>query len=150
MGGEFFGICVYCDEIFLLSASRAGLQSLMDECQSFAANNNLQFSVNSCPIKSKSKCIIFAKNVVDRTGVDPILLNGVALPWVSKLRHLGPPRQQRPYLFHYDVELMLTAISKRVIVHVPILRRSTHILHKHVSFEYISFIITLHTTNFIQ
>ena len=88
-GGEFFGICLYCDDIFLLSASRAGLQSMMNECESFAANNNLQFSVNSCPIKSKSKCIIFSKNAADRNGVDPILLNNVALPWVSKLKHLG-------------------------------------------------------------
>ena len=88
-GGEFFGICVYCDDIFLLSASRAGLQSMMNVCQSFASANNLQFSVNADPIKSKSKCIIFSKHAADRTGVAPILLNGVPLPWVSKLRHLG-------------------------------------------------------------
>ena len=88
-GGEFFGICLYCDDIFLLSASRAGLQSMMDECHSFASANNLQFSCNIDPVKSKSKCIIFSKNAADRTGVDPILLNGVPLPWVPKLRHLG-------------------------------------------------------------
>ena len=79
--GEFFGICVHCDDIFLLSASRAGLQSMINECQSFAAANNLQFSVNADPVKSKSKCLIFSKNVADRTNV--------VLPWVPKLKHLG-------------------------------------------------------------
>ena len=56
-GGEFFGICLYCDDIFLLSASLAGLQSMMDECHSFASANNLQFSCNIDPVKSKSKCL---------------------------------------------------------------------------------------------
>ena len=90
-GGEFFGICLYCDDIFLLSASRAGLQSMMDECHSFASANNLQFSCNIDPVKSKSKCIIFSKNAADRTGVDPILLNGVPLPCMgTKAAPLGP------------------------------------------------------------
>ena len=89
VGGEFAGVWVYCDDIFLLSASRAGLQSMMTECEIFAGANHLQFSTNIDPVKSKTKCIIFSKNDIDRTGISPIMLNGNPLPWVSHLKHLG-------------------------------------------------------------
>ena len=47
--GEFCGVFVYCDDIFLLSASRSGLQSMMTTCENFAADKNLQFSTNIIP-----------------------------------------------------------------------------------------------------
>ena len=89
VGNEFCGVFVYCDDIFLLSASWSGLQSLMTTCQNFANDNNLKFSTNNIPAKSKSKCIIFSKNAAHRLNVSPIMLDGNPLPWVTNVKHLG-------------------------------------------------------------
>ena len=89
IGGIYAGIIVYADDIFLLSASRAGLQSMVDICEQFAGKHNLKFSTNPNVEKSKTKCIIFSKKVRDRLHVAPIFLNGTPLPWVEKLKHLG-------------------------------------------------------------
>ena len=86
---EFVGAFMYCDDIFLLSASRAGLQSLMTTCEKFASQNNLTFSTNIDPKKSKTKCMIFNKSPAKRVGVPEIILNNKPLPWVPQLNHLG-------------------------------------------------------------
>ena len=87
--GVFLGAMVFADDIMLLSATRSGLQSMVDLCHEFAASKNLKFGTNSDPEKSKTKCIVFSKNKRDWTNVLPVQLNGDALPWVSKVKHLG-------------------------------------------------------------
>ena len=90
IGGIYLGIAVYADDIFLLSASRNGLQSMVDICQRFAEKFNLRFSTNPQNVsKSKTKCIIFSSKVTERRNVSPILLDGAPLPWVEELKHLG-------------------------------------------------------------
>ena len=89
IGGIYVGIIVYADDIFLLSASRQGLQSMVNICDDFAQKHNLRFSTNPDVEKSKTKSIIFSKNLRDQLLVAPIILNGTPLPWVQKLKHLG-------------------------------------------------------------
>ena len=89
IGGIYCGILIYCDDIFLLSASRTGLQAMVKECEIYAKTRNMKFSTNSDPIKSKTKCIIFSKNDSERKNVLPILLNNDKLPYVDELKHLG-------------------------------------------------------------
>ena len=89
IGTLFMGCLGYADDILLLSASRAGLQVMVDICATFAKNKNLKFSTNQNPQKSKTKCIIFSKSIRDRVQVAPILLNNDPLPWVSQVKHLG-------------------------------------------------------------
>ena len=48
IAGVYLGIVVYADDIFLLSPSREGLQTMMNICQKFAASRNLTFSSNEC------------------------------------------------------------------------------------------------------
>ena len=60
----FVGAFVFADDVLLLSANRAGLQSLVDICQEFAKERNLAFGTNSNPAKSKTKCIVFTKKKV--------------------------------------------------------------------------------------
>ena len=89
VNGQFYGILVYADDIFLLCPSRDGLQTMISECERFASKKNLKFSVNPDPKKSKTKCIIFSKKTVNRDLIAPIMLYGVPLPFVPSLLHLG-------------------------------------------------------------
>ena len=85
----FFGCFGYADDLLLLSASRSGLQSMVNICAEFAKSRNLKFSTNPDPKKSKTKCLIFSKQARQRQDVLPILLNGDPLPWVENAKHLG-------------------------------------------------------------
>ena len=87
--GIYFGIFIYADDILLLSASRMGLQSMVNICEAFTADRNLKFGTNPNPQKSKTKCIAFSKRPRDCLNLKPIILNGLPLPWVSKVSHLG-------------------------------------------------------------
>ena len=85
----FFGCLGYADDLLLLSASRSGLQSMINICADFARVNNLTFSTNPDAIKSKTKGIIFGKKPKDKMNVLPVKLNGDDLPWVDDVKHLG-------------------------------------------------------------
>ena len=91
LGCRLFNIFLGCfaDDLFLLSASRSGLQAMVDICDKFAKERNLKFSTSVDPIKSKTKCIVFSKKIRDRQNVAPVLLNGDPLPWVDDVKHLG-------------------------------------------------------------
>ena len=89
IAGQYCGIFIYADDIILLSASRIGLQAMVDVCSTFAINHNLTFSTNICAKKSKTKCIVFAKKVPNIENIAPIMLNGTPLPWVDQITHLG-------------------------------------------------------------
>ena len=77
IGSFYYGVMVYADDIILLCPSRLGLQAMINICEKFAGNNNLKFSTNIDPKKSKSKCIHFSKQKIELAR---ILLNGDPLP----------------------------------------------------------------------
>ena len=79
----------YADDLLLLSASRSGLQSMINKCSDFMKQKKLKFSTNVDPRKSKTKCVIFSKKAKDRQNVTPVKLNGDDLPWVEEVKHLG-------------------------------------------------------------
>ena len=89
IGGFFVGRLGYADDLLLLSASRSGLQVMVDLCQKFTAKKNLMFSTNPDAEKSKTKCIIFSKKQRDLRNVTSVFLNGDPLPWVQQIKHLG-------------------------------------------------------------
>ena len=89
MNGIFYGCLGYADDLLLVSASRSGLQSMVDMCADFAKKKNLKFSTNPDPIKSKTKGIIFSPKPKLRLNILKIRLNGDDLPWVTEVKHLG-------------------------------------------------------------
>ena len=86
IGSFYYGVMVYADDIILLCPSRLGLQAMINICEKFAGNNNLKFSTNIDPKKSKTKCIHFSKQKIELAR---ILLNGDPLPWVDSALHVG-------------------------------------------------------------
>ena len=70
--GVFLGALVFADDIMLLSATRSGLQTMIDICSEFADGLNLKFGTNADPVKSKTKCIVFSKN--RKHPIDPLPL----------------------------------------------------------------------------
>ena len=89
IGSYFMGCMGYADDLLLISASRSGLQCMVDICQKFTERKNLKFSTNPNPEKSKTKCIVFSKKQRDLRDIAPIRLNGDPLPWVQQVKHLG-------------------------------------------------------------
>ena len=94
IGGEYFGILVYADDIILLSGNLPGLQAMVWECEKFVKTRNLKFSTNIDPKKCKTKCIIFSKKSSDRKNVKSFELNGQPLKWVPSLKYLGSILQE--------------------------------------------------------
>ena len=85
--GVFLGAFIFADDIFLLSASQAGLQSPVNICNDFTSEHNLKFGTHSNSSKSKTKCIVFAQKTYKTSTLAPITLGGKALPWVKKVTH---------------------------------------------------------------
>ena len=57
-------------------------------CEKYAQEHNIVFSTNPSPALSKTKCVIFSgKNVIASTP--KIKLDGLSLPWVDRVDHLG-------------------------------------------------------------
>ena len=72
-----------------MAPSQSSLQKMMNICEKFAREHNLQFSTNDNPKKSKIKCIAFLKKP---RKLKPIKLNGKDLPWIESpetVLHLG-------------------------------------------------------------
>ena len=87
--GIFFGALFYADDILLLSASRTGLQQMVNICHDAVQQRNLSFGTNADPTKSKTKCIVFAKKNNLSAHLKLIQLGNHELPWVQSVKHLG-------------------------------------------------------------
>jgi hypothetical protein len=106
LGGWWYGATCFADDLFLLAPSRTAAKIMLETCEQYAVQHNLEFSTDPNPTKSKSKCIYFsgpARNVV---LPDPLQLAGELLPWVSSAEHLG-------HTLHQDCTLDLDAKRKR-------------------------------------
>ena len=88
VAGVFMGAFGYCDDLALLAPSRPAMQLMLEACERFGIKNNLIFSTDPDPVKSKTKCVFFSgKRRLDRPA--PLTLYGRELPWVSSAAHLG-------------------------------------------------------------
>ena len=58
VGGVFCGVVGYADDLCLLAPSRSAMEVMLRMCEEFAMENNLEFSTDPDPVKSKSKCIL--------------------------------------------------------------------------------------------
>ena len=89
LAGVFYGAVGFCDDILLLAPTRDAMDIMLATCERFAERNNLQFSTNPDPAKSKSKCIFVSGKKKNLPKPAPLTLCGKELPWVASATHLG-------------------------------------------------------------
>ena len=90
IGGYWLGGCGYADDLILLAPSRDVLQRMIQVCEVYASEHNLEFSTHPEPSRSKTKCVYFCGRVGGRVQYPaPLYLDGKALPWVETADHLG-------------------------------------------------------------
>ena len=88
VAGVFMGAFGYCDDLALIAPSRPAMQLMLQACESFGTRNNLIFSTDPDPVKSKTKCVFFCgKKKLEKPA--PLTLYGRELPWVSSATHIG-------------------------------------------------------------
>ena len=89
IGGMFMGATIYADDVILIAPCRSALQLMLKVCEDFALRNNLRYSSDPNPVKSKSKCIFMSGKSSTDSYPAPLVLNGQTLPWVKTAAHLG-------------------------------------------------------------
>ena len=89
VGGLWYGAACYADDLILLAPARTAAVMMLECCEKYAEEHNLQFSTDPVPEKSKSKCIYFCGKLTRLRKPDPLMLLGKQLPWVASADHLG-------------------------------------------------------------
>ena len=84
--GDYHGIFSYSDDNWLLAPSLGALQDMRRTCEDYASTHNLKFSTDPDPVKCKTKLMAFLRRPRE---LPSLLLCGVELPWVDKIKHLG-------------------------------------------------------------
>ena len=107
MGGLFVGVIGYADDLILLAPSRSAAQKMLDTCELFAAENNIRFSTDDDPRKSKSKVMyVVGHRGGGVTRPVPLMLCNRALPWVERAEHLG-------HVLHENGAMTQDCVEKR-------------------------------------
>ena len=99
VGGVFCGVVGYADDLCLLAPSRSAMKTMLKICEDFAEKNNLEFSTDPNPDKSKSKCI-FMQGHQKLSKPLNLQLYGVDLPWVKTASHLGHELSEECNMVH--------------------------------------------------
>lgn len=89
IGGVWMGVCAYADDLLCMAPNRNVLQQMVAVCQRYGRENNLVFSTDPNPSKSKTKCMLVCGRDRVQEYPDPIKLEGYDLPWVETALHLG-------------------------------------------------------------
>ena len=88
VGGVYAGAVGYADDLLLLAPSRSGAQIMLEICEKYAKETNLEFSTHPDADKSKTKCIFMTGHLKASKPVN-LQLYGVDLPFVKSANHLG-------------------------------------------------------------
>ena len=107
IGGKFFGAAGYADDMILLAPCRSAMAQMVEICEKFGERNNLMFSTDVNPSKSKTKCLYMCGPKVRHPVYPaPLQLYGRELPWVTHATHLG-------HELHQDCNMNMDTKMKR-------------------------------------
>ena len=98
------GCLGYADDLILLAPSREAMATMLQVCERYAKEHNLQFSTDPVPAKSKSKCLYMCGKMNNVNYPAKLQLNGKDLPWVLTATHLGHELHQNCKMDH-DVKI---------------------------------------------
>ena len=94
------GAVGFCHDILLLAPCRSAIEDMLLVCETFAERNNLQFSTDPDPVKSKSKCIFVCGSARNALKPANLKLCGIYLPWVASATHIGLELQEDGTMKH--------------------------------------------------
>ena len=89
VGNKFMGVLAYADDLILLAPNREAAEQMVAFCESWALENNVFFSSDPDPNKSKSKVVYMCGQNSGLAKPSPLFLGGSVLPWVPTATHLG-------------------------------------------------------------
>jgi hypothetical protein len=90
IGGKFFGAAGYADDNILLAPCRSAMSEMIQICEKFGQENNLKYSTDPNPAKSKKKCLyMVGPKVKNPVYPAPLELYDQDLPWVAHATHFG-------------------------------------------------------------
>ena len=90
IGGKFLGAMVYAEDFILIAPCRSAMAQMLIVCEKFGFQNNLRFSTDKNPNKSKSKCMyLVGKHIEKPIYPAPLKLYNEDLPFVTHATHLG-------------------------------------------------------------
>jgi hypothetical protein len=112
IGDIFYGEAGFADDLILISPSRAGMQKMLDVCEQYAEENNLLFSTDDNPEKSKTKCLFMCGKVGAVEYPAALKLNDRDLPWVLKGTRIGHELHQSCTM-DYDAKCKRAAFIDR-------------------------------------
>jgi hypothetical protein len=88
MGGLYTGVVGYADDLLLMAPSGSAMEKMLNICEDYAGELNLEFSTDPYPVKIKSKCIFMCGHLNKARQVN-LQLYGVDLPQVNTATHFG-------------------------------------------------------------
>ena len=108
----YAGCFAYADDIFLISASRSGLQDMLNIANKYVEEHNISFSTNKDPSKSKTKGVVFSRKKLNFEP-EPLVLNNAKLPWVHQAKYLGNEIEDIPTGLSKDVKIKRARFIER-------------------------------------
>ena len=112
VGGMFMGVACYADDVVLIAPCHQAMQMMLNTVEDFARRNNISFSTDPDPSKSKSKCIFVVGKKHGLRKPSPLMLCGHQLPWVESAVHLGHVLHQSGTMEHDTVVKRAQFIEK--------------------------------------
>ena len=116
VAGLFMGVACYADDVVLIAPCQQAMQLMLRTVEDFAGRNNISFSTDPDPKKSKSKCIFIVGKRRGLTKPFPLTLCGHQLPWVESAVHLGHELHESGHMDHDAVIKRAQFIDKSVEV----------------------------------
>ena len=125
----FLASLFFADDIVLLAPTRSGLQKMINTCESYCSTFGLSFNAK------KSNIMIFSKNIVDYSMVEPLTITGCSIDIVNHIKYLGVTITSGPaFSFSHEADLRSFYRSSNSILNQIQTKNETiqmHLLYSH-------------------
>ena len=113
IGELFLAAIFFADDICLIAPSRSALQKLILSCSLYCKQNVLEFNPR------KSKVMVFSKRQINHSLLQPIMLDGTAVDYVTSIKYLGITIVSNPCLsYSAETDLRSFYIAVNSILNV--------------------------------